>query len=84
LLGCGGLRIRELSSQMSRAAKKLKKKRGGGEERKKKMKAKIILSNILSEFSLKKNNTGIAHFSKVHLTPFCFYKRLTLVPDFAS
>lgn len=59
-----------------------KKKKGGGEE---KMKAKIILSNILlSEFSLNKNNIGTAHFSKVHLTPFCFHKRLTLAPVFAS
>ena len=46
---------------------------------------KKILSNILlSEFSLNKNNIGTAHFSKVHLTPFCFHKRLTLAPVFAS
>ena len=65
-------------------SQKVKKKKEE-EERKKKMKAKIILSNILlSEFSLNKNNTDIAHFSKVHLKPLCFYKRLTLVPVFAS
>lgn len=31
-----------------------------------------------------RGDTGIPHFSKVHLTPFCFYKRPTLISVFCN